>query len=561
MGVHTKSPRVQMLFLVLMVLALLAQLFLAPKPPQAQPLLIGAIALAIGALYLAFRHFRHTRQLFRNLALLEQYRRVTDESAYVSKTDPKGVITYANDRFAQISGYTKEELIGQPHSIVRHPDMPESAFRQMWQTIQSKKVWHGVIKNRNRSGKAYFVESTISPIVDDRGEIVEYIALRYDVTAREEALRQARAAREARDRFLANMSHEIRTPLNAILGFVDLLSEEIADNPKAFNYLQTIDRNGKTLLAVINDVLDFAKIESGELEIEPIACTLQGEIRSVVDLFSASAAQKQIPLEEIWDDPFPEQVVVDPFRLRQILGNLLSNAIKFTPPGAVITVRAGYDFGAKRLAFSVIDEGPGIDPKWHERIFDAFLQVRGSDSTLHGGTGLGLPISRSLARRMGGDITLRSQIGEGSTFVVWLPAEHRSAPQTSPSDRSGAQALVKGLKVLIVEDQPDNQLLIRLLMERMGFAVRMTSSGEEALEALVWGRFDLLLLDENMPGLSGTETMKKMRQRGVQAPIVVLTANAVKGDRERFLEAGFDAYLSKPIQKEALERVVQQVLK
>jgi CheY-like chemotaxis protein len=275
-------------------------------------------------------------------------------------------------------------------------------------------------------------------------------------------------------------------------------------------------------------------------------------------LFSASAAQKQVTLEELWDDPFPERVMLDPFRLRQILGNLLSNAIKFTPPGQGITVRAFYDEAKEVVVFSVIDEGPGIDEKWQERIFDAFLQVRGSDASLHGGTGLGLPISRALARRMGGDITVRSRTGEGSTFSVSLPAQKQSAPALQGPDTASFQA--NGAKVLVVEDQPDNQLLIRLLMERMGFVVRMADNGEEALETLQWGRFDLALIDENMPGISGTETMRRMRQRGIQTPMVALTANAIKGDRERFIKAGFDDYLSKPIRKEQLIKTVAALL-
>ena len=507
------------------------------------------------------REIRRDRQLMQSHRFLEEYRRLVDESAYVSKTDLAGKITYANERFCKISGYTQEELIGSPHNIVRHPDMKPETFKQMWSTIQSGKIWRGIIKNRNKQGESYYVDSVVSPTWDETGRINGYIALRYDVTALEEAIFAAREAKEAKDRFLATMSHEIRTPLNAILGFVELLSDRLKDTEN-IGYLKTIGKNGQTLLAIINDVLDFAKIESGKLELRKQPCHLKTEVESVVELFRANADAKEVGLRESWCEPFPECIVTDPFRVRQVLGNLLSNAIKFTPKGKWVSVRATHNTQKKRIEFAVSDEGIGIPVEWQSRIFEAFSQVRASDATLHGGTGLGLSISLALAKGLGGNLRLQSEVGKGTTFYFDLPANLCEAKASGAKPVSTFDG--SGRRILVAEDQADNQMLIRLLLERMGFTVQIVDNGQEALERFCGEPYDLVLLDENMPKMNGTQALAKMRAWETRwqknpTPIAVLTANAVKGDRERFLADGFDDYLSKPILKPSLIALLQRM--
>ncbi|MGE4295892.1 MAG: ATP-binding protein [Campylobacterales bacterium] len=509
------------------------------------------------------REMRRERELARSHKLLGEYRRLVDESAYVSKTDLQGVITYVNDRFCEISGFSREELIGAPHSIVRHPDMKAEVFEQMWQTLQSGQVWRGIIKNKNRSGEGYFVDSVVAPIFDEQGEVSEYMALRYDVTALEKALAEAKEAKEAKDRFLANMSHEIRTPLNAILGFVELLSDRIKNDETAAHYVRTIGRNGQTLLGIINDVLDFAKIESGKVELHKSPCDLKAEVESVVELFKANAGAKGVHLDEVWCEPFPACVVTDPLRVRQILGNLLSNAIKFTPSGRRVTIKASHKPQTQKIEFAVSDQGIGIPSEWQNRIFEAFTQVRSTDASLHGGTGLGLSISQALARELGGALALRSELGKGATFVVTLPARECEAARQTAAKAEGFSGNQR--RILVAEDQADNQLVIRLFLEKMDFQVQIVSDGQEALGRFCGEPYDLVLLDENMPHLNGTQTLKQMRAwekrwNKKPTPIAVLTANAVKGDRERFLAEGFDDYLSKPILKPALAALLQRLI-
>ena len=522
------------------------------------------VALVAAAVVFDFRETKRDRELANLVKTLTNYRNLVDESAYVSVADKNGLITYVNDRFCERCGYTKEEIIGQTHAIVRHPDTPKEYHRDMWRTILEGKIWRGVVKNRSKMGQTYYVDSTIVPVLDSTDEVVEFMTLRYDVTVLQNALVVAREAQDVKDNFLATMSHEIRTPLNAILGFVDLLGERIKD-PELVRYLETIGRSGQTLLSIINDILDFAKIESGKLEIEKNPCNLRNDIASTIALFSVNAESKNIQLSESWSDNFPECLVTDQMRVRQIISNLLSNAIKFTPNGKRVVLYAIYKEQESKVEFLVEDEGIGISVPWQKKIFDAFSQVRSTDASRHGGTGLGLSISMNLASMLGGTLSVSSEEGVGSTFCLSLPAVI-GQNKADHSSSHAAHSNGGNRRILVAEDQMDNQLLIRLLLERLGFAVTITADGKEAVEKFVsGGAFDLVLLDENMPVMTGTQALVQIRDweerhTSKRTPVVVLTANAIMGDRDRFIRAGFDDYLSKPIVKKELVSVLMRLL-
>ncbi|GHV08493.1 hypothetical protein AGMMS50229_17000 [Campylobacterota bacterium] len=495
----------------------------------------------------------------------DELRSLINESSYISRTDRNGTIIYVNEQFAERSGYSQSELIGQTHSIVRHPDTPKQFYHTMWRTLIEGKIWRGVVKNRNRLGVTFYVDSTITPIFDSEGEIIEFMSLRYDVTALQNALTSAKEARDAKDRFLATMSHEIRTPLNAILGFVELLRERIKEAELA-SYLETINRSGHTLLGIINDILDFAKIESGKLEVESRACDLRKDISTTVALFNVAADKKNVLLSEVWSDNFPDCLITDTTRIRQILGNLLSNAIKFTPSGKRVMLCCAFKEETKELEFTVEDEGIGIPESWQRRVFEAFSQVRASDATQQGGTGLGLSISLQLAKILGGTLSVVSEEGKGATFILTVPVllcqgeSPSSAAKKTPASFDGELR-----HVLVAEDQADNQLLIRLLLEKMNFVVQIVENGKDAVDYYSRESFDIILLDENMPIMSGTKAMLEIRSqeqrwRKKHTPIASLTANAIKGDRERFLKLGFDDYLSKPIIKSELIALLTRLL-
>ena len=373
-----------------------------------------------------------------------------------------------------------------------------------------------------------------------------------------EAKRIAEAESQHKSQFLANMSHEIRTPLNAITGFITLL-EEMEDDPKKLKYLQIIKNSSDSLVQIINDILDISKIESGKLLIEPTHFNLYENLITIAELFQAKAAQKGINFQIKYNQNIPEYLYGDALRIKQIFTNLLSNAIKFTPEGSSVKCIIWYKH--ETLHISVKDYGIGISKEKQESIFEAFTQADSSTERVYGGTGLGLTISLELARLLGGNLTLKSKEGKGSTFTLSVPMPIGKKESLTPTSE---ESLLQG-EVLIVEDYEANRMLLGILLENAGLSYTMAEDGLEALKAFKEKRFDLILMDENMPNLGGTDTVKEIRKIEQQdaltpTPIISLTANALHGDKERFLQSGFDDYLSKPINPKALRHTLEQFL-
>ena len=362
--------------------------------------------------------YQKEREIERNVKLLEEYRRAIDESAIVAKTDADGIITYANKKLSRICGYTKEELVGSSHTILYHPDLPRSFFERLNATVTANRVFKETIKSRAKDGTVFYVDTTVVPITDTQNSIAEYMAISYEVTDLVVAKEDAIAAGEAKEYFLSNMSHEIRTPLNAILGFVALLKDE-ASAEKERRYLDIIYSSGENLLSIINDILDFSKLRSGEFTVEPKRFNLHSTITHTLELFVPSVNQQQLTMTSFIDPCIPYELISDPLRIQQVISNLLSNAIKFTPPGGQIKVEAS--FADSAITVSVTDTGIGIAANELRQIFDPFSQVRSDELYGRGGTGLGLSISAQLVRHMGGEITVQSHPGIGSTFAFTLP--------------------------------------------------------------------------------------------------------------------------------------------
>lgn len=408
------------------------------------------------------------------------------------------------------------------------------------------------------------------------GRITGLIGTAVDVTEsveREEALRLAQAHAEAANRskseFLANMSHEIRTPLTAILGYTDLLRDDVRQsgaNAEQLAALDTVRRAGEHLLSVINDILDISKIEAGRMAVEAVPTELPAVLLDVESLMRARAEQKGVSLECRLTAPIPVQVNTDPTRLRQVLMNLVGNAVKFTDRGRVL-LEAGVEESdaGPLLVLSVDDTGPGMSEEQVAQLFQAFMQVDSSMTRRYGGTGLGLTISRRLAQLMGGDVELaQTAVGRGSRFEVRLPLRpvDDSARITQISARRLTPAMapmtvtLRG-HILLAEDGEDNQRLIAILLRAAGAQVTIVRNGREALEALDWARaagapFDVLLTDMQMPEMDGYTLARALRDAGNTIPVIALTAHAMAEDRQRCLDAGCDDYASKPIDRSAL---------
>jgi signal transduction histidine kinase/ActR/RegA family two-component response regulator len=392
---------------------------------------------------------------------------------------------------------------------------------------------------------------------------------------------QAEAASRAKSEFLANMSHEIRTPMSAIIGYADLLQDPGQKPEEKIECVRVIRRNGEHLLGLINDILDISKIEAGKLTVETIECSPVHIAEEVYSLMQVRALGKGLKLKVKYDFPLT-RFKSDPLRLRQVLLNLVGNAIKFTGKGEVVLRVSA---AGNRLKFEVQDTGIGMLPEATEVVFEAFTQADASTTRRFGGTGLGLMISRRLVRMLGGDVTLKSQVGVGTTATVTLAIEPvgepiwvmeaictqtemeagatpaRAANPGPPPHRAPPTQVLPALsgRILLAEDGPDNQRLIAFHLRRAGAEVVIVESGKAAVEAAVDSLrqsrpFGLILMDMQMPEMDGYSATSLLRHKGWTGPIVALTAHAMSGDRERCLQSGCDDYLTKPAEKADLVR-------
>jgi signal transduction histidine kinase/CheY-like chemotaxis protein len=379
-----------------------------------------------------------------------------------------------------------------------------------------------------------------------------------------DAKERAEEASRLKSEFLANMSHEIRTPMNGFMGMLDVLLETHLSEDQA-DFAETARASAGTLLEILGDILDFSKIEAGRMELDPVAISVAALVQETMRPLGVVAARVGVDLRSTTSDNVPPVLIGDPMRLRQVLTNLVSNALKFTKVGC-IEVRASMT-SDEVLHFAVKDSGIGLTSEQQRVIFEPFRQADGSTTRNYGGIGLGLSISKRLAELMGGEVGVMSAPGEGSTF--WFTARvglTDTAVKSAPAARiaAGNPSSSRSLKILVAEDNPVNQRVIKTLLERRGHTVALADTGVAALQRAEEVDFDVVLMDVQMPEMDGITAIRFLREqdarRGTHTPVVVLTAHAMRGDRERFLEAGADGYVSKPIQIEQLEAEIGTVV-
>lgn len=386
------------------------------------------------------------------------------------------------------------------------------------------------------------------------------------------ARKEAEAAKQIAERadklkssFLANMSHEIRTPLGALMGFAELLQTPSLDAKERESYLEIILKNGRNLLTLINEILDLSKVESGHLDVDMQNMLVRESLDEVMLTLNPFAMKNRVHLQLEIDPDIPQKICTDSLRFRQIVTNVLSNAIKFSPGGQVriaLTFEKTQD--RRELCMNVKDSGVGIAPDKVANLFKPFFQGDASVSKKFGGTGLGLALSRKLARLLGGDILLiESELGKGSHFQVRIEdrfiegARNASRPKNESKVEFGD---LEGWKILVVDDSEDNQLLIKTVLERYGAEIEVASDGYAGIDAALAKKFDLILMDYQMPHCDGLQATRILREKGLRTPIVALTANAMKYEKNNALEAGCDDYHSKPIQWEELVQTIRRFL-
>jgi PAS domain S-box-containing protein len=486
-------------------------------------------------------------------------------------TDPSGIITDVNKQMEALTGCTRDELIGAPFkNYFTDPERAEAAIKLV---LSEKKVSNYELTARALDGKETVVSYNATTIYDRGRTLQGVFAAARDVTQSkqlEAELQQAKAMAETASRaksdFLASMSHEIRTPMNAIVGIADLLAKTPL-SPEQDKYVQIFRRAGDNLLNLINDILDLSKVEASHLDLESTGFSLTDLVEKVREMVAVRACEKGLALQCEVAPEVPKDVVGDPTRLRQVLLNLLGNAVKFTESGEVaLRVTAAEGPAAPgMLRFTISDTGIGIPGDKLAAVFEQFTQADSSTTRKYGGSGLGLTISKRLVELMGGHIRVESVVSRGSefSFAVPLPVWEGATLRAAVTVGTGPEPALPALRILLVEDSPDNRTITLAFLQHTPYRIEIAENGAVAFDKFVAGRWDLVLMDRQMPvmdGLTATRNIRaweKDRQRP-PTPIIALTASALMGDREKCLAAGCTAFLTKPIKQDVLLQTIRE---
>lgn len=489
-------------------------------------------------------------------------------------TDDQLNITFITPSVTALTGYSPEEFSAIPTETHFAAD-----FKKLFKTVSrfllkeakrqcpNPRLWE--FQLYHKEGYPIWVETSTSAIYNSDGHFDGFVCVTRDTTKRVEiqnelthAKEEALSASQSKSEFLANMSHEIRTPMNGVLGMLQLLQKTPLNNEQA-EYVDTALSSGTSLLKIISDILDFSKIEAGKIELEKQPFRIGTVIESITATVDNLIDHQRVSLNTQIDNDLPSYVVGDETRLKQILYNLIGNAIKFTENGE-IAIRlwcSDTSCDSLRLDFEVKDSGIGIQPKKVATIFDPFVQADGSFRRRYSGTGLGLSIVKKLVELMQGKVSIRSETGKGTTFSFYIlvqqaPADYLCSAPSPAIVYDNAQPK----HVLVVEDEHINALVVSAMLQKIGHRATVVDNGYKALNLLKKEVFDCILMDIQMPQMDGIETARAIRQNSNdnsrETPIIALTAHAMKGDKELFLKAGMNDYLTKPVEIEDLQRVL-----
>lgn len=479
-----------------------------------------------------------------------------------------------NQSFEEFSNMRAELIIGRKAADIFEQYKTDAYDAEEKKVIESGLPVYEIEEEFSLGDRRVVLMTNLAPVKNSIGSTIGLVGVSWDVTEQKKfqfELKKAKEAAEAgtlaKSEFLATMSHEIRTPLNGIIGMSQILSNQLKSSINR-EHLDIIIASGQSLLALVNDILDFSKIEAGMISMENADFEIRHVTRELDNLFRLKAKEKGLLLQITISSKIPTYVNGDPHRFKQILLNLINNAIKFTEKGQVIVEMkklSGRDKDRINIKTTVTDSGIGIQKEQLPKLFQNFEQLDASNTRKYGGTGLGLAISKKLVEIMGGEIGVNSTYGKGSSFwfdIPFVPASNNYSAEQIKTEKPSSE--VKKLNILLAEDNPINQKVAAFNLQQMGHTVCIAKNGREAVEKFMAEHFDLILMDVQMPEMSGFEATRAIRKlenksaSGKHIPILALTANAMKGDMEQCIASGMDAYLSKPFQQEELNQFIQK---
>jgi PAS domain S-box-containing protein len=485
-------------------------------------------------------------------------------------TDIEGKIEYVNSKFTRVTGYTQEEALGKTPRILKSGEMSQEYYKQLWGTITSGMEWNGEFHNKKKNGEMFWELASISPIKDKSGVITHFLAVKEDITDRKQTERELLIAKEKaeessrlKNEFLHNMSHEIRTPMNGIVGFAQLLNDAdlSAENQKKFTKI--INSSSEQLLRIIDDILEISQLETKQVIANEEKVCLNELLFELFSIFEIKAKEKGIPL--YLKKALPDNlsfIYTDKVKINKIVSNLVENALKFTQTGYI---DMGYQLLDNKIEIFIEDTGIGISPEYHEVVFERFSQEVNSLAKVYGGLGLGLSIAKENTELLGGQITLKSEKGKGSTFFVKIPYK----PVFSDGEQNGSDKNIKinhqieYHTVLIAEDDETNYLYLETLLERFNPNLKIihARNGQEAVEICHNRKeINLVLMDIKMPLMNGNAATKEIKSFRPELPVIAQTAYSTNDDNNLSKSAGCDDFISKPIGAKGLYSMISRYL-